>query len=152
MAVDMFIKIDGIEGESRDQQHKGEIELLSFSWGIANQVSNTDDGSGAGRVSVSDLSIVKQMDSTSRELFEKYCQGEHIGNALITLVRRGENGQEFFKIKLTDVLVSSYQTGGSHTGGVVPMESVRFNFGSVDIQAADRKGNFVSSVTITNSA
>jgi type VI secretion system secreted protein Hcp len=143
MAVDMFIKIDGIIGDSRDHKHKGEIELLSFSWGLANQTSNTGGGGGSGKPVVQDFSIVKEMSSSSPALMEKCCTGEHISSATITLVNK-ETKEEFYKIKLTDVLISSYQTGGSGGGGAVPMDQVSFNFSSVDLQAADRKGNFNS--------
>lgn len=141
MAVDMFLKIDGIDGDSRDHKHKGEIELLSFSWGISNPASS--GGGGAGKPSVSDFSIIKQMDKTSPLLMEKCCQGERISGVLVTLAK-GEDKLDFYKIKLTDVLISSYQTGGSNNGGGVPMESVSFSFASVDISAADRRGQFVS--------
>jgi type VI protein secretion system component Hcp len=46
------------------------------------------------------------------------------------------------KIKLEDVLISSYQTGGGASGGAVPMDQVSFTFRSIDVQAADRKGQY----------
>jgi type VI secretion system secreted protein Hcp len=72
---------------------------------------------------------------------QKCCEGEHIPNVSVTLVNR-ETKQEYLKIKLTDVLISSYQTGGVNQGGAVPMDQVSFNFRSVDVQAADQKGNY----------
>jgi len=145
MAVDMFLKINGIDGGSVSHKHKGEIELLSFSWGLTNSTASGGGGGGAGRPTVSDFSIIKQMDETSPQLFEKCCQGEHISDVLITLVNK-EKGQEFYKIKLSDCIISSYQTSGGNSGGVVPMESVSFNFSNVDLSAADKSGKFVSQV------
>jgi type VI secretion system secreted protein Hcp len=145
MAVDMFIKIDGIDGGSVSHKHKGEIELLSFSWGLTNSTTSTGGGGGAGKPTVSDFSIIKQMDQTSPHLFEKCCQGERISDVLVTLVNK-EKGQEFYKIKLTDCIISSYQTSGGSSGGIVPMESVSFNFSNVDLSAADKNGQFVSQV------
>jgi type VI secretion system secreted protein Hcp len=143
MAVDMFLKISGIDGESVDSKHKGEIDVLSFSWGVSNatrQAGTTRIGS-TGKTTVSDFSIMKVLDSSSPRLFEACCQGEHISDALLTLRKAGENQQEFFKIKLTDVLISSVAPGGS-AGGDVGFEQVSLSFGSALIEAAklDPKG------------
>lgn len=145
MAVDMFLKIDGIQGESRDNKHKGEIEILSFSWGVTNSGSGqVGGGAGAGKVNVQDFSIVKQLDTTSPEFLERACAGQHLGSALLTLVRRsGGKGeqQEYLKIKLSDILVSSYQTsGGSNLG--VPAEQVSFSFQHAEVSAADGFGGW----------
>jgi type VI secretion system secreted protein Hcp len=139
MAVDMFLKIDGIDGDSSAVKHKGEIEILSFSWGLSNQTSNTGGGGGSGKVVVQDFTIVTQISSSSPQIMEKCCRGEHIPNVSLTLATK-ETKQEYLKIKLTDVLISSYQTGA--TGGAVPVDQVSFNFRGVDVQAADRRGNF----------
>lgn len=139
MAVDMFLKIDGIDGESNAHKHKGEIELLSFSWGLSNQTSSTGSGGGAGKVQVSDFSIVKQMGASSPLLMEKCCSGEHIPSVTITLVNK-ETKEEFYQIKLNDCLISSYQTGGANGGGAVPMDQVSFNFRNMDLQASGRNG------------
>lgn len=140
MAVDMFIKIDGIDGESTAQKHKGEIELLSFSWGITNKVSNTGGGGGAGKPVVQDFTIVKPMGGSSPQLMEKCCRGEHIPSVSVTLANK-ESKLEYLKIKLQDVLISSYQTGGGGAGAA-PMDQVSFNFRSVDVQVLNAKGQF----------
>jgi len=142
MAVDMFLKLDGIDGESMDHKHKGEIEILSFSWGLSNTVSSATGGAGAGKVKFNEFTIVKMIDTASPKLMESCCQGEHLGFAQLTLVGKGVKGQpeEFLKIKLSDVLVSSYQTGGSNQGGVVPMDQVTLNFARLDVQATNGRG------------
>ena len=149
MAVDMFLKIDGIQGESRDSKHKGEIEILSFSWGVSNSGSGqTGGGGGAGKVTVHDFSIVKQLDTTSPEFLERACRGEHIGSALLTLVKSGGgkgDQQEYLKIKLSDILISSYQSGGSNSG--LPAEQVSFSFQTADVAALDASGGWKSSTT-----
>lgn len=141
MAVDMFLKIDGIDGESIAHKHKGDIELLSFSWGLAQTRATSGGGGGAGKTQVQDFSIVKQMNSSSPLLMERCCTGEHIPSVTMTLVNK-ETKEEYLKIKLTDVLISSYQTGGAGQGGAVPMDQVSFNFRNVDIQASDKRGGF----------
>jgi type VI secretion system secreted protein Hcp len=139
MAVDMFLKIDGIDGDSTAHKHKGEIELLSFSWGITNKTSSTGGGGGAGKPVVQDFTIVKSMGASSPQLMEKCCSGQHIPSVSLTLSSK-ESRQDFLKIKLEDCLISSYQTGGGG-GGSVPMDQVSFNFSRMDVQAADGRGN-----------
>jgi len=140
MAVDMFIKIDGVDGESVDKKHKGEIEAFSFSWGLTNAGSHSGGGGGgAGKVTVQDLTFVAPVSSSSPVLMKKCCTGEHIPNVTLTFATR-ETKQEYLKIKLTDCIISSYQTGAG--GGSVPTDQVSFNFSSVDIQAANRQGQF----------
>lgn len=151
-AVDMFLKIDGIEGESRDQKHKGEIEVMSYSWGLSNSVSPGGGGGSTGKVTLSDFQFVKVIDKASPVLMQKCCEGQSLPAVQLTLASagggaKGGGQQDFFKIKLTDAIITSYQTGGSSGGGSIPVESISFSFSSVDISAADRNGNFVSQVS-----
>lgn len=113
MAVDAFLKLDGIPGESQDDKHKGEIDIMSFSWGASN-VSSTSSGSGggAGKVSVQDFSFSKSTDVSSPQLFLHCANGQHINSAVLTVRKQG---QDYVKWTLTNVLVSSYQTGGDLT-------------------------------------
>ena len=141
MAVDMFLKIDGIKGESKDSKHKDEIHIESFSWGM-NQtgVGGVGGGSGAGKVSVHDVSITKYLDKSSAPLMLACCNGKHFASALITVRKAGENPLEYLKIKLTDVLVASVQEAGH--GGDQLTESLTLNFAKVNVayQAQNEKG------------
>src|SRR5688500_10450326 len=127
MAVDMFLKIDGIKGESKDAKHKDEIHIESFSWGM-NQTGahGAGGGGGAGKVAVHDISITKFVDKSSCALMLACCNGKHIKEALITVRKAGEKPLEYLKIKLTDILVSSVQHSGG--GGDNVMESLSLNF------------------------
>src|SRR5215831_10842790 len=102
MAVDMFLKLDGIEGESKDHKHAGEIELLSFSWGVSNssQVGCAGGGGGAGKANFSSFSFMKRVDSATPQLMLSCATGEHIKSGLITVRKAGEKPVEFLKIKL----------------------------------------------------
>src|SRR4051812_10190148 len=108
MAVDMFIKIKDVEGESKDSKHSKEIDVLSWSWGASQSGSmHGGGGGGAGKANVQDISITKYVDKASPNLF-KYCSnGKHIGEALLTIRKAGEKPLEYLKIKLTDLLISS---------------------------------------------
>lgn len=135
--VDYFLKIDGIEGESTDAKHRGEIEILSFSWGVSQTGSfaGGGGGGGAGKASFQDLSFVTTTSKASPKLFLASASGQHIKEATLTLTKvadkKGEQ-QEYLKIKLTDVLVSSYSQGGS-TGGV-PTDSFSLNFAKIEVE------------------
>lgn len=144
MASDMFIKIGDIKGETSDNTHKEEIEVLSFSYGATQTGSSAaGSGGGAGKVSLSDLSFVKRLDKSSPVLFVKCCTGEHIKDAMLVVRKAGGTQLEYLKIKLTDVLVSSIRPGGSAHGEDIPMEEVSLNFTKIEVtyqqQGADGK-------------
>jgi type VI secretion system secreted protein Hcp len=138
----MFIKIGKVGGESKSDGHKGEIDILSWSWGMSQSGSmHTGGGGGAGKVSVQDLSITKWLDASSCELMHACFKGEHIPEALLVVRKAGGNPLEYLKIKMTNVLVSSVSTGGS--GGEDRLtESVSLNFEKVNVDyvSQDEKG------------
>ena len=145
MAVDMFLKLDGVDGESVDIKYEKWIECLSFSWGISDGSKTTNTPGKApssGRAQVSDLSITKYLDSSSPKLFEKCCEGAHVGGAYLVMRKAGEKPIEFYKIKLEDVLISSVQNGGA--GGGVATELVSFSFASSLISSTDEKGSLTT--------
>ncbi len=110
---DAFLKIDGIKGESADAKHKGEIDIESFSWGMSQTgVSATGGGGGAGKVKVHDISFHKKTDASSPLLFLHCACGAHIKEATFVVRKAGGEQLEYLKIKLTDVLVSSYKPHG----------------------------------------
>jgi len=142
MAVDMFLKLDGIKGESKDHKHKDEIHIESFSWGLSQTGAHgAGGGGGAGKVSVHDISVTKFLDKASASLALAVCDGKHIKSGLITVRKAGENPVEYLKIKLSDILISGYQTAGH--GSDLLTENVTINFGKFEIeyqeQGADGK-------------
>ena len=131
-AVDMFLKLDGIKGESKDFKHKDEIHIESFSWGMINQgASGTAGGGGTGKVSVHDISITKVVDASSPVLMLHCCNGKHIKEGLITVRKAGENPVEYLKIKLTDIMVAGVQSAGH--GQAVLTESLSLNFAKFQV-------------------
>jgi len=107
-AVDYFLKIDGIKGESQDAGHKDEIDIISFSWGMAQQgTAAKGGGMGAGKVAVHDISVTKQVDMASPKLFDACATGKHIASAQLTCRKAGGSAIEYWTIKLTDILISS---------------------------------------------
>jgi len=133
MARDMFLKLDGVDGESKDSAHGGEIEISSISWGLAQTgVAGSGGGGGAGKVAVHDISVTKNIDKSSATLMLFCCNGKHIDNGLLTVRKAGENPLEYLKIKLEDILVSGVQHGG-HDGDLLT-ENITLNFAKFQVE------------------
>src|SRR5258705_4698279 len=142
MAVDMFLKMDGIKGESVDDKHKDEIDVLSWSWGMSQSGSaHTGGGAGAGKVNVHDLSVTKYIDVSSPDLYLSCCNGKHLKDAKLVVRKAGENPLEYLIVTLEDVIVSSVSNGGSG-GGDRLTENGTLNFarGKGGHTAQDAKG------------
>jgi len=129
MSVDFFLRIDGIEGESTDAKHKGEIDVFSWSWGASNPVpaAPVGGGVGSGRVNIQDLHFTTRMSKASPRLFLACATGQHLKQARLSAVRAGEKAAEFFSLTLSEVRISSYQSGGSEGSDIVPMDQVSLN-------------------------
>jgi len=130
----MFLKLDGIKGESQDGKHKEEIHIESFSWGL-NQTGafGAGGGGGAGKVNVHDISITKFVDKSSPDLMLACASGKHIPSGLITVRKAGEKPLEYLKIKLTDILISGVQFAGSG-GGDQFSENLSLNFAKFQVE------------------
>lgn len=142
MAVDMFMKIDGIKGESADDKHKDTIDILSWSWGMNQSGSaHMGGGAGSGKVNVHDLSFTKYIDVSSPDLYLSCCNGKHLKEAKLTVRKAGENPLEYLVVTMEDVIVASVSHGGSH-GEDRLTEHVSLNFArvKVDYTAQDSKG------------
>lgn len=138
MAVDMFMKIADIKGESVDDKHKEEIDVLSWSWGLSQSGSaHMGGGAGAGKVNVHDLSLTKYIDKSSPDLYLSCCNGKHLANATLTVRKAGENPLEYLIVTMEDVIISSIQPGGSG-GEDRLMESVTLNFARVKVDYAEQ--------------
>src|SRR5437660_2861335 len=122
-AVDYFLKIDGIEGESGDHKNPKQIQLESWSWGETQSGSHSyGGGGGAGKVSMQDFHFVMTVNKASPKLFLACANGEHIKKAVLVCRKAGKDQQEFYKVTFSDLLVSSFQTSGSGSATVLPQE------------------------------
>jgi type VI secretion system secreted protein Hcp len=135
MAVDYFLKIDGIPGESNDRRHKGEIVLDSFSLGETNSGGSATGGGGSGKVSFQDFHFTAKFTKASPKLMLACATGVHIPRA--TMTGRKAGGFEFLFVKMSDVLVSSFQTGES--GGTVPEDAVSLAFAKIEVDYKEQK-------------
>jgi|SRR5208282_5651198 len=140
--VDYFLKIKGIDGESQDSKHKGEIDLQSFSFGATQSgTMHGGGGGGAGKVSVHDLTILKFIDKASPKLFASCANGEHIGNAVLVCRKAGKDPMEYLTITLTDLLISDYHTSGSSKEGIIPVDEVKLNFSKIEFMYKEQKAD-----------
>lgn len=140
--VDYFLKIEGIEGESADAKHKGEIDVDSWSWGESQGGTMAfGGGGGAGKVQMQDFHFVMKVNKATPKLILACASGEHIKKAVLTCRKAGKEQQEFLKYSFSDVLISSYQTGGASNGSIVPSDQIAFNYGKMEVEYKEQKAD-----------
>jgi type VI secretion system secreted protein Hcp len=142
MPVEMFLKLAGIDGESTDAKHKGEIDVLAWSWGLSQEGGSPGGGGGgAGRVKIENISIQKLVDLASPLLLSFSATGKHISDGTLTTRRAGKAGGEFLLFKMSNVVVTSVHVAASQDGNV-PTESITLNFGKVEFDYKDKAFKF----------
>ena len=149
MAVDYFLKLDGIEGESEDEKHKKEIQILSWSWG-GTQMSSVmgSGGSGAGKVSLTDFTIMAYFDKSTPKFFKSICLGTHIKTGQMNAIKAGADGKPYLKVDFKELFVSSLQISGSSE---VPTVSVSFSYDEIkiDYYAQNEQGQVTTTGPVT---
>ncbi len=139
-AVDYFLKIDGIDGESKAHGHIGEIDVESWSWGESQSGTHSaGGGGGAGKVVMQDFHFVMKVNKATPKLILACAGGDHIKKAVLTCRKAGKEQQEFLKITFTDLLISSYQTGGSGGSDIVPTDQISFNYSKIEYAYREQK-------------
>ncbi|MEP7211649.1 MAG: Hcp family type VI secretion system effector [Acidobacteriota bacterium] len=140
-AVDYFLKIQGIDGESGDAKHKGEIELESWSWGESQTGHQAGGGGGAGKVAMQDFHFTMKINKASPKLFLACANGQHIPTATLVCRKAGGDQNPFLTVKFSDLLVSSYQTGGSGQSSIVPIDQISLNFAKIEVEYKEQKAD-----------
>jgi type VI secretion system secreted protein Hcp len=130
MAIDTHIKFDGVEGEATHADHKGEIEVLSWSWGVHNAGGISGGGSGKGKADPGEFSFMHLYDKASPNLAKKCAQGLHFKEVTVTSRKAGEGQKDFLKIVMKEVFISSCSPSGSSGGDIA--EAVSMSYGSID--------------------
>ncbi len=139
MASDIFAKIDGIKGESRDSKHKDEVEVLSWSWGVTQSgPTGAGGGAGQGKASFHDFDFTHHIDKASPLLLKACATGQHVKDATITVRKAGKGQQEFLVIKLSDILVTSVSESGAGDGAGTA-EAVSLHASKVDLEYRAQK-------------
>lgn len=139
--VDYFLKIDGIEGESTDDTHKKEIDLVSWSWSETNAGSSASNGGlGSGKVDMKDFVFKMQTNKASPKLMLACASGLHIKSAILVCRKSGGSKLEYLKITFSDLLIASYVTGGSKDD-VLPVDTIAFNFSKIQFEYTPQKAD-----------
>lgn len=132
MAQDIFLKIDGINGESLDDKHKDEIEVLNWDWEITQESSmHAGSGGGAGKATVKDLTFEHNIDRASPNLMKYALTGKHIDQATLVMRKAGGNPLEYLKVTMSDVIVTRVKPSGSKTDAERSRETVSLSFAKV---------------------
>ena len=141
MAVDMFLKLNGVTGESKDKVHTKEIDVLSWSWGLMNSGSaHVGGGAGSGKVSVQDVTLSKFVDSSSPKLLLACCNGTHYPSAVLTVRKAGGKPVEYIKVKMEEILIAGVSTGGSYSEDRLT-ENIILNFAKVSMDYTPQKAD-----------
>lgn len=149
MAIgDYYLFIDGIKGESETEKFKEQMQIQSFSFGASNAGSSgAGTGAGSGKVSIQDFSFTIENGKASPQLFLACCKGNHIKKAVFTMRKSGgaiggdATPYNFQVITFTDVVISSFHTGGSALGDPIPTESCSFNFTKIEYEYLQQKAD-----------
>lgn len=131
MSQDIYLILDGIDGESTDSEYEGAINVLSFSWGVTQSgTTHMGTGGGSGKCDVQDLSITKYIDKASPTLMLAVMTGKHFKEATLMVRKAGETPLTYVKILMESLIITSVSTGGS--GGEDRLtENITLNFGKV---------------------
>ena len=144
MAVDYFLDIDGIPGESQDDKFKDKIQVLSWSWGASNTSSvGGTGGSGQGKVDISDFSMMLHFDKSTPKFFKSICKGDHVVKGTMSCVKAGANGQPYLKVNFSEIFITSLQMSASSETPAVSL-SFTYNEIGIDYSIQDEKGNLKS--------
>jgi len=128
-----FLKIDGIPGESTDEKHKNEIEILSFGWGEEAPVTGfAEKITGTDKVSKHDFHFTMKINKASPKLFLAAARGQRIKEATLTVVDK--SGHEHVRWQLADTRVSSYRTGGDATRDASPIDTLKLSFNKIKVE------------------
>jgi type VI secretion system secreted protein Hcp len=141
MASNIFAKIGDIKGESLDDKHKDEVEVLSWSWGLSQSgLPSHGGGAGAGKTSFNDFNFTHRIDKASPALMKACATGEHIKEAMITVRKAGKGQHEFLIIKMNDIIVTSVSPSAS-SDAALTAESVALQFAKVALEYKPQKAD-----------
>lgn len=141
-AVDYFLKIDGIIGESQDAVHRGAIQVSSWHWAAENTgTMQFGGGGGGGRAHMRDFHFTMRVNSATPKLIQKLASGEHISRAVLTCRKAGTTSQDYLHITFEECVVSSYLVNSARGDGSIPVETIGLNFARVDIEYREQRAD-----------
>ena len=140
MTIDCHMKLDGVTGESTHKDHKDEIELFSWNWSVAQPASGSGGGAGLGKAVPGSFGFTHNYDKSSPVLSQKCAKGTHFKDAVVTVRKAGDGAQDFLKVTMKTVFITSVSPGATAGGEVV--ETVRMDYDDIDFayKPQDEKG------------
>jgi type VI secretion system secreted protein Hcp len=134
MAVDIFLTLEDVKGETKDAKYKDKngIDVLSWSWGMSQSgTTHSGTGGGSGKANVQDLSITKYVDKASCDLMKGCCKGTHFKKGSLIVRKAGDKPYEFWQIDLEEIIVAACTTGGIGSDDRMT-ENITLNFAKFD--------------------
>jgi len=140
MAVDYFLDLEGIEGESQNSNFKNKIQVMTWNWGASNVSSvGGTGGSGAGKVDMSDVSLMLNFDKSTPKFFKSIAKGTHIAKGTLSAVKSGAEGKPYLKVNFSEIFVTGLQMSASSEAPTVSL-SFSYNEIGIDYSIQDEKG------------
>ncbi len=140
--VDCFLKIAGLDGESVDAKHQGEIEVESFSWGeTAAPGTGSSSGPAANKTQAQDFQFVKKSDKSSPLLMLGCATGQQYKHAILSVRKAGGSQHEYLKVTLDGVVISSYQVAADAQSNASPMDQVSLHFARLEMSYKEQKAD-----------
>ena len=140
MTIDCNLKLDGVKGESTDSHHKDEIEVTSWSWSVGQSSSGSGGGSGQGRAVLGSFDFTHHYDKASPILASTCCSGKHFETAVITVRKAGGEAQDFLKVTMKGVFITSVAPGATSGGDIVETVHMEYNDIEFAYKPQDAKG------------
>lgn len=139
-SIDTHLKLSGVPGEATQADHKGEIELMAWSWGASNEAYIGGGGSGKGKAQAGSVNLTKLTDKSSPTIAKHLVMGKHFDEAKLSCAKSGDGQKDFMTVTMKEVFITSYQVGGSSGADLV--ESISMSFGDIEIEykPQDEKG------------
>ncbi|RFU48315.1 type VI secretion system tube protein Hcp [Paraburkholderia sp. DHOC27] len=145
--IDSYMKIDGVDGESKHKGAEGQIEVNSFHWSIDN-ASNavTGGGSGVGKAVPGLFEFTHNYDKASPTLAKACASGKHFANAKLTVSKAGEGQKEFLTVTMKQVTIVHVGDEGIQNGNLNEAVGMAYADIEFDYKAQDDKGATSGSV------
>ena len=138
---DFLLRIDQVEGESKQEGKSQFIDIESWSWGAMNSGSMAQGGGGGtGKVSCNDFHFVCKNGTSAMKVFSHCAKGTHIPTATLECRKAGGDAKTYtyYKIDFSKIVISSYQEGGSGGSDMLPMAQISFNYQKVEVEYSEQ--------------
>ena len=133
MSLAIFLQLDGVDGESTDDRHRNQIDLLSYSWGETQLIIHSGGGGGASKVQVQELHCALHTCKATPALFLGVANGRHFRRAVLTVQRGGQTPVAFLQWALGDVTLSAFETAAEHGSASAPIDQLSLHFNTLEI-------------------